>query len=72
MIRLWSNVAADETEEEEPEREEEEEEAGLAAKGGFTQNPTAPEVGMAPSREPLQPSVEEEEELEQGERELTG
>ncbi|XP_013870795.1 podocalyxin-like protein 2 [Austrofundulus limnaeus] len=28
--------------------------------GGITQNPTAPEVGSAPSREPLQPSVEEE------------
>uniref|UniRef100_A0A8C4HN07 Podocalyxin-like 2 n=1 Tax=Dicentrarchus labrax TaxID=13489 RepID=A0A8C4HN07_DICLA len=52
----------DEIEDEETEREEEEEETGLAHKGVFTQNPTVPEVGMAPSREPLQPSVEEEEE----------
>ncbi|KAM9361338.1 uncharacterized protein podxl2 [Symphorus nematophorus] len=69
---LLESYTKDETEEEETEREEEEEEAGLVHKGGFTQNPTAPEIGMAPSREPLQPSMEEEEELEQGERELTG
>lgn len=40
--------------------EDEEEEAGLAHVGPFTQNPTVPEVGVAPSREPLQPSVEED------------
>lgn len=28
--------------------------------GAITQNPTAPEVGSAPSREPLQPRLEEE------------
>ncbi|XP_019128237.2 podocalyxin-like protein 2 [Larimichthys crocea] len=63
----------DETEDEETEREEEEdEEIGLAHKGVFTQNPTVPEIGMAPSRQPLQPSVEEEEELEQGRDEFKG
>ncbi|KAF3856768.1 hypothetical protein F7725_017491 [Dissostichus mawsoni] len=51
----------EETEDEETEREEEEE-TELAHKGLFTQNLTAAEVGMAPSREPLQPSVEEEKE----------
>ncbi len=71
MFYLWF-VAADETEDEDTEREEEEEETGLTHKGIFTQNPTVPEIGMAPSREPLQPSVEEEEELEQGEHELKG
>ncbi|XP_069387817.1 podocalyxin-like protein 2 [Paralichthys olivaceus] len=60
---LLGSFTKDETEEEETEREEEEEHAGL-----FTQKPTAPEVGLAPSREPLQPSVEEEEELEEEER----
>lgn len=69
MLYLWF-VCADETEDEETEREEEEEETGLAHKGVFTQNPTVPEVGMAPSREPLQPSVEEEEEQLEGEKAL--
>ncbi|XP_051271146.1 podocalyxin-like protein 2 [Dicentrarchus labrax] len=59
---LLGSYTKDEIEDEETEREEEEEETGLAHKGVFTQNPTVPEVGMAPSREPLQPSVEEEEE----------
>ncbi|XP_073323718.1 uncharacterized protein podxl2 [Pagrus major] len=67
---LLGTYTKDETEDEETEREEEEEETGLAHKGVFSQNPTVPEVGMAPSREPLQPSVEEEE--EQGEREFKG
>lgn len=66
-FNIWC-VAADETEDEEAEREEEE--TGLAHKGVFSQNPTVPEVGMAPSREPLQPSVEEEE--EQGEHKFKG
>lgn len=61
-------VSAEETEDEETEREEEEE-TELAHKGLFTQNLTAAEVGMAPSREPLQPSVEEEKEHQsQGEQ----
>lgn len=52
-------VSAGETEDEEAEREEEEEEEiGLVHIGVFTHNPTVPEVGLAPSREPLQPSVE--------------
>ncbi|XP_028302109.1 podocalyxin-like protein 2 [Gouania willdenowi] len=59
-------LAAGQTEvvktEREEEEEEEEEEAGLLHTAVFTQNPTAAEVGLAPSREPLQPSVEEEEE----------
>nr|XP_046240995.1 podocalyxin-like protein 2 [Scatophagus argus]XP_046240997.1 podocalyxin-like protein 2 [Scatophagus argus] len=53
-------------------REEEEEDTGPALKGVFTQNPTVPEVGMAPSREPLQPSVEEEDQLEEGDHEFKG
>ncbi|CAB1436150.1 unnamed protein product [Pleuronectes platessa] len=53
---LLGSFTKDETEDEETEREEEEEHAGL-----FTQSPTVAEVGLAPSREPLQPSVEEEE-----------
>ncbi|XP_032370612.1 podocalyxin-like protein 2 [Etheostoma spectabile] len=63
---LLGSYTKDETEDEETERkEEEEEETGLAHKGDvFTQNPTVAEVGVAPSREPLQPSVEEEEEQE--------
>ncbi|XP_050930608.1 podocalyxin-like protein 2 isoform X2 [Lates calcarifer] len=69
---LLGSFTKDETENEEAEREEEEEETGLTHTGVFRQNPTVPEVGMAPSREPLQPSVEEEEELEQGEQELKG
>lgn len=64
------SIAAEGTEDEEAEREEEDDETGLAHIGLFTQNPTVPEVGMAPSREPLQPSVEEERE-ERG-HELTG
>ncbi|XP_029990961.1 podocalyxin-like protein 2 [Sphaeramia orbicularis] len=62
--------AADEKEEEETEREEEEEEedTGLSHIGDiFGHNPTAAEVGLAPSREPLQPSVQEEEEEEEEE-----
>lgn len=39
------------------EEEEEEEESDLA--GAFTQSPTVPAVGNAPSREPLQPSMKE-------------
>ncbi|KAK5871941.1 hypothetical protein PBY51_012680 [Eleginops maclovinus] len=63
LLGSYTKVSAEETEDEETEREEEEvEETGLSQKGDFTQNPTAAEVGMAPSREPLQPSVEEEEE----------
>ncbi|KAI3369259.1 hypothetical protein L3Q82_007513 [Scortum barcoo] len=65
---LLGSYTKDGAEDEDTEREEEEEEADLAPKGIFTQNPTVPEVGMAPSREPLQPSVEEEEELEKEER----
>ncbi|XP_070707714.1 podocalyxin-like protein 2 [Pempheris klunzingeri] len=62
---LLGSYRKDETEDEETERkEEEEEDTGLTHKGSFTQNPTVPEVGVAPSREPLQPSVEEEEHLE--------
>ncbi|XP_074505838.1 uncharacterized protein podxl2 [Sebastes fasciatus] len=66
---LLGSYTKDETEDEETEREEEEEEeeTGLAHKGTFTQNPTVAEVGVAPSREPLQPSVEEEEQLEEEE-----
>ncbi|KAM9859274.1 uncharacterized protein podxl2 [Aulostomus maculatus] len=59
---LLGSYAKDMTEEEEAERQEEEDDVGLARTGAFTQNPTVPEVGMAPSREPLQPSMEEEEE----------
>nr|XP_020512094.1 podocalyxin-like protein 2 [Labrus bergylta] len=59
---LGSYTKDEETEKEEEEEEEGEEETGLANKGVFTLNPTVPEVGLAPSREPLQPSVEEEEE----------
>ncbi|XP_042350171.1 podocalyxin-like protein 2 [Plectropomus leopardus] len=69
---LLGSYTKDETEEEETEREEAEEETGLAHKGEFTQNPTVAEVGVAPSREPLQPSVEEEEELEEEQHELEG
>ncbi|XP_056157865.1 podocalyxin-like protein 2 [Lampris incognitus] len=54
---------------EEGEREEEARRR-LSHLDAFTQNPTVPEVGVAPSREPLQPSVEEEEGLEQEEEEL--
>nr|XP_020443438.1 podocalyxin-like protein 2 [Monopterus albus] len=61
---LLRSYAKDETEDEETAREAEEEEAGVAHIGLFTQNPTVPEVGMVPSREPLQPST--------GEHELTG
>ncbi|XP_053171589.1 podocalyxin-like protein 2 [Scomber japonicus] len=69
---LLGSYTKGETEEEERKEEEEEEETGLPHIGIFTQNPTVPEVGMAPSRQPLQPSVEEEEELQQGEHELKG
>ncbi|XP_017284763.1 podocalyxin-like protein 2 isoform X2 [Kryptolebias marmoratus] len=40
--------------------------------GVITQNPTAPEVGSAPSREPLQPVLEEEERWGRGEQNLKG
>lgn len=56
-------VASDLTEDDETERKEKEEETGLTHTNVFTQNPTVAEVGLAPSREPLQPSVEEEHEL---------
>lgn len=69
---LLGSYTKDDTEDEEAERKEEEEETGLPHIGVFTQNPTVPEVGMAPSRQPLQPSVEEEEELQQEEHELKG
>lgn len=68
-VYLWF-IAAEDAENEEAEREEEDDETGLVHIGVFTQNPTVPEVGMAPSREPLQPSVEEE--REEGEHELKG
>ncbi|KAK2861600.1 hypothetical protein Q5P01_001133 [Channa striata] len=58
---LLRSYGKDETEDEETEREEDDDdEMGLPHIGVFTQNPTVPEVGMAPSREPLQPSVEKE------------
>ncbi|XP_029907416.1 podocalyxin-like protein 2 [Myripristis murdjan] len=62
---LLGDYAKGELEDEETEREEEEE-AGMTHLCLYTQNPTAPEVGMAPSREPLQPSMEEEGDKEQG------
>ncbi|XP_054906017.1 podocalyxin-like protein 2 [Poeciliopsis prolifica] len=46
------------------------EEAGLPQSGVITQNPTAPEVGLAPSRRPLQPSLEQEEHWEEREHDL--
>ncbi|PWA24297.1 hypothetical protein CCH79_00019990 [Gambusia affinis] len=49
---------------------DEEEEAGLPHAGVITQNPTAPEVGLAPSRRPLQPSLEQEEHGEEQEHDL--
>ncbi|XP_068451271.1 podocalyxin-like protein 2 isoform X2 [Clinocottus analis] len=57
----FTRGVAEEEAERVEEEEEEEEEAGLAHRGLFTQNPTVAEGGVAPSREPLQPSVEEEE-----------
>ncbi|KAK2915528.1 uncharacterized protein podxl2 isoform X2 [Channa argus] len=58
---LLRSYGKDETEDEETEREEDDDdEMGLPHIGLFTQNPTVPEVGMAPSREPLQPSAEKE------------
>lgn len=68
-VYLWF-ISAEDPENEDAEREEEDDETGLAHVGLFTQNPTVPEVGMAPSREPLQPSVEEE--RDEGEHELKG
>ncbi|XP_071329128.1 podocalyxin-like protein 2 isoform X2 [Trachinotus anak] len=64
---LLGSYTKDETEDEDRRREEEEEEeeAGLTHTGVFRQNPTVPEVGLAPSREPLQPSVEGDDELQQ-------
>ncbi|XP_041837550.1 podocalyxin-like protein 2, partial [Melanotaenia boesemani] len=50
--------------------EKEEEDRELTHISVFTQNPTAPEVGVAPSRQPLQPSVEEGEQLEQDKHSL--
>uniref|UniRef100_A0A1A7YXE5 Podocalyxin-like 2 n=1 Tax=Iconisemion striatum TaxID=60296 RepID=A0A1A7YXE5_9TELE len=52
---LLGSYTRDETGEEEP---------GVMLTDVITQNPTAPEVGSAPSREPLQPSLEEEEHWE--------
>ncbi|XP_027859953.1 podocalyxin-like protein 2 isoform X1 [Xiphophorus couchianus] len=49
---------------------DEEKEAGLPHAGVITQNPTAPEVGLAPSRRPLQPSLEQEEHGEEREHDL--
>ena len=46
------------TAEEEEGEDEEEEETELSPLDVFTLNPTVPEVGMAPSRGPLQPAVE--------------
>ncbi|XP_034021826.1 podocalyxin-like protein 2 [Thalassophryne amazonica] len=64
---LLGNYAKEDTADEQRELEEEEDDTGLTHIGGvFTQNPTAPDVGVAPSREPLQPSVEEEDELDGG------
>ena len=58
----WSScLTAEEEEAEEEEEEEEEEETGPSQLDVFTQNPTVPEVGVAPSRGPLQPAVETEE-----------
>ncbi|KAM9408150.1 uncharacterized protein podxl2 [Pholidichthys leucotaenia] len=65
---LLQSYTKGETEDEEAEREEEDDEEGLADISLFTHNPTAPEVGLAPSREPLQPSVEKEEQLQPHER----
>ncbi|XP_038135634.1 podocalyxin-like protein 2 isoform X2 [Cyprinodon tularosa] len=45
----------------------EDEGAGGSQAVVVTQNPTAPEVGSAPSREPLQPSLDQEEYWEEGE-----
>lgn len=60
-------------EDEETERDEEDEEdTGLTHREVFTQNPTVAEGGVAPSREPLQPSMEEEEELEEEEHRFKG
>ncbi|XP_056219470.1 podocalyxin-like protein 2 [Seriola aureovittata] len=71
---LLESYTTDENEDEDRRREEEEEEdeTGLTHTGVFNQNPTVPEVGVAPSREPLQPSVEEDEQLEQREHEFKG
>ncbi|CAL8337667.1 unnamed protein product [Lota lota] len=55
------NPRAEEEEIEAEEEEEEEEETGLSQLDVFTQNPTVPDVGVAPSRRPLQPAVETEE-----------
>lgn len=48
-------------------RQTEDEGAGGSQAVVVTQNPTAPEVGSAPSREPLQPSLDQEEYWEEGE-----
>lgn len=47
-------------------------ETGVSQAGIITQNPTTPEVGLAPSREPLQPILEKEEPREEGEDDLKG
>ncbi|XP_031697111.1 sodium/potassium/calcium exchanger 1-like, partial [Anarrhichthys ocellatus] len=57
---------------EDKETERDEEDTGLTHREVFTQNPTVAEGGVAPSREPLQPSVEEEEELEEEEHRFKG
>ncbi|CAL8354227.1 unnamed protein product [Gadus morhua 'NCC'] len=56
----WSDVPRAEEEED----EEEDEETGLSQLDLLTLNPTVPEVGLAPTRGPLQPAVETEEESE--------
>ena len=54
LARSFSCLTAEEEEGE----DEEEEETELSPLDVFTLNPTVPEVGMAPSRGPLQPAVE--------------
>ncbi|XP_014889769.1 podocalyxin-like protein 2 isoform X1 [Poecilia latipinna] len=51
-------------------KDDDEEEAGLPHAGVITQNPTAPEVGLAPSRRPLQPSLEQDKHWEEREHDL--
>ncbi|KAM4612791.1 uncharacterized protein podxl2 [Polymixia lowei] len=63
LVMNLGQDSANGTESEEEEREEEED-IRLTHLDVFTQNPTVPEVGVAPSREPLQPSVKEVEETE--------
>uniref|UniRef100_A0A3P9ID82 Podocalyxin-like 2 n=1 Tax=Oryzias latipes TaxID=8090 RepID=A0A3P9ID82_ORYLA len=53
-------------------REETGEKEDIGYTDGFPQHPTEPEVGVAPSRSPLQPSVKEKEQLEKGQSGLGG